>query len=288
MSFNEKEALMALSLILRPGTPILQFLLDKYEDPVKLYYAICENTDKQIPHQITAAAKAFDVSLVQQITDYCSNSGIKMIFRGDADYPVNLENIDCPPLMFYCAGDSSVLQNDSALTIVGARKATDYSKKISANFASRIAEKGHPIISGFAKGIDSAAHWGAINAGGKTVAVLGCGFDYDYPRGNRELRNNIVRNGAVISEYPPLERPAPEYFTIRNRMIAGLAEAVLVVQASDKSGSINTATHALMQGKEIFVIPPCDIFSEEYKGQSSLIRDGGIPVFGPNDILTEL
>ena len=122
----------------------------------------------------------------------------------------------------------------------------------------------------------------------RTVAVLGCGIDYDYPRGSGELKNIIISNGAVISEYPPLESPDRDYFTIRNRLIAGLAKAVLVVQGGVKSGSLNTASHAISQGKDVFAIPPADIFDPEYEGQSVLIRDGAIPVFDPHDILMQL
>ncbi|MBQ8967592.1 DNA-processing protein DprA [Ruminococcus sp.] len=288
MKLNDKEALFALSLIYSPGKPGMDTLLEKYESPAELLEVLLEGEDKYIPHNITAAARAFDMNFASQVREYCENNGIQIFTRVDEGYPEMFFEVDCPPLAFYCAGDSSVLQDKAALTIVGARNSTEYSVKVAGTFAGAVAAEGHTIISGFARGIDSAAHWGAINAGGKTVAVLGCGIHYDYPRGNGELKQAIINNGAVISEYPPLQSPDREYFTIRNRLIAGLAKGVLVVQAGVKSGSLNSASHAISQGKDVFVIPPADIFSEDHKGQSILIRDGAIPVFEPHDILMEL
>lgn len=288
MNMTEKKALFALSLIFTPGKPGINSLTERYKDPVELFDVLSEGRDNNIPHNFTAAVRAFDMTFAEDVTNFCNENGIKIITRPDDEYPEHFRNIDCPPLAFYCLGDSTVLQHESALTIVGARKATDYSVKAASYFAESIANEGHPIISGFALGIDSASHRGALNAGGKTVAVLGCGVFYDYPRGNQPLKKAIVENGAVISEYPPLAAPDRDNFTIRNRMIAGLGKAVLVVQAGVKSGSINTASHAISQGKDVFVVPPADIFSDIYSGQSVLIRDGGIPAFEPKDILMNI
>ena len=259
--------------------------MQRYDDPVKLLYTLQNDTDEDIPHSFSAAAKAFDFSLTEQIQSYCDERGIGIITRYDVDFPENLLEIDCPPLVLYCLGDKEVLKERSSLTIVGSREATPYSIDVAKYFARTKAREGHTIISGFARGIDSAAHTGAIEAEGTTVAVLGCGIDYDYPRNSAELKNSIAQKGAVISEYPPLESPAKEYFTIRNRLIAGLSKAVLVVQAGVHSGSINTASHAISQGKDVYCIPPANIFNEIYKGQSVLLRDGAIPAFEPHDII---
>ena len=288
MDISERNALFILSLIYTPCKPGIDMLTERYESASELLEVLLKGNDKFIPHQYYAAAKAFDMELAEQIRNYCDERSIKIITRLDDGYPEKFYHIDCPPLAFYCLGDCDALNDEHSLTIVGARNATNYSQKIAHDFAKAVAEEGHAVISGFARGIDSAAHWGAINGGGKTIAVLGCGIDYDYPKGSGELKNAIAHNGAVISEYPPLESPDRDHFTIRNRMIAGLAKAVLVVQGGIKSGSLNTASHALMQGKDIFVIPPADIYDEMYTGQSVLIRDGAIPVFEPRDILLQL
>lgn len=285
MILTDREALFALSLIFTPGKPGIDTLTEEYESPAKLLNTILEGSDRLIPHQLTGAARAFDMDLPPRMIDYCGRRGIEIVTRLDEDYPDSFRNIDCPPLAFYCLGDISVLHEKSSVTIVGARKADPYSLEVAEAFAYSIAKEGHPIVSGFARGIDSAAHRGALNAGGRTVAVLGCGIDCDYPKGNGPLKKAICRSGAVISEYPPLQGADRNYFTIRNRMIAGLGKALLVVQAGVKSGSINSAGHAIAQGKDVFVIPPADIFSPKYEGQSVLIRDGGIPAFDPHDIL---
>lgn len=285
MSMTDKQALFALSLIYTPGKAGIDSLMQRYDDPVKLLYALQNDTDEDIPHNFSAAAKAFDFSLTEQIQSYCDERGIVVITRYDMDFPENLLDIDCPPLVLYCLGDKEVLKERSSLTIVGSREATPYSIDVAKYFARTKAREGHTIISGFARGIDSAAHTGAIEAEGTTVAVLGCGIYYDYPRNSAELKNSISQKGAVITEYPPLESPAKEYFTIRNRLIAGLSKAVLVVQAGVHSGSINTASHAISQGKDVYCIPPANIFNDIYKGQSVLLRDGAIPAFEPHDII---
>ena len=285
MKLNERKAWFVLSLILTPGMIGIDALTERYPDPAELYEALISGSDKYIPHQLTAAAKAFDMQLAEDITGYCERRGIDIITRDDERYPEKFREVECPPLAFYCFGDHEVLNEEMSLTVVGARNSTEYSRKVAAELSRGAAAEGYVIISGFARGIDSAAHEGALEAGGKTVAVLGCGIDYDYPRGQGQLKEAISQNGAVISEYPPLAQADKSYFTIRNRMIAGLGKAVLVVQAGVKSGSINTATHALSQGKDILVIPPCDIFAEEFEGQSNLLRDGAIPVCSLRDLM---
>ena len=285
MSMTDKQALFALSLIYTPGKAGIDSLMQRYDDPTKLLNALQNDTDKDIPHSFSAATKAFDFSLLEQIHNYCDKRGIDIVTRYDEDFPENLLEVECPPMALYCLGDKEVLKERASLTIVGSREATPYSIDVAKYFARTKSREGHTIISGFARGIDSASHTGAIEADGKTVAVLGCGIDYDYPRYSGELKNSIAQHGAVISEYPPLENPAKEYFTIRNRLIAGLSKAVLVVQAGVRSGSINTASHAISQGKDVYCIPPANIFNDIYKGQSVLLRDGAIPAFEPHDIV---
>ncbi|ADU22162.1 DNA-processing protein DprA [Ruminococcus albus] len=285
MSMTDKQALFTLSLIYTPGKAGIDSLMQKYNDPAKLMDTLQNQTDKDIPHSFSAAAKAFDYTLPEQIQSYCGERGIEIITRYDEDFPDELLEVDCPPMALYCLGDKKLLKERTSLTIVGSREATPYSIDVAKYFARTKARDGHTIISGFARGIDTAAHTGAIEAEGKTIAVLGCGIDYDYPRYSGDLKNSIVQNGAVISEYPPLEKPDREYFTIRNRMIAGLSKAVLVVQAGVHSGSINTASHAISQGKDVYCIPPANIFNDIYKGQSVLLRDGAIPAFEPHDIV---
>ncbi|MBQ2581785.1 MAG: DNA-protecting protein DprA, partial [Ruminococcus sp.] len=168
--------------------------------------------------------------------------------------------------------------------IIGARDASEDSLRICSDFTRQLAAKGTVIVSGFAAGIDRCAHKACIDAHGRTIAVLGCGIGFDYPFGSLELQELIRNNGVVISEFPPLSKPVRENFPRRNRLIAALSEKLLVVQASGRSGCLNTVSHALEQGKEVYVIPPHDIRSPLYQGQCALIRDGAHIAFEPQDL----
>ena len=151
-----------------------------------------------------------------------------------------------------------------------------------------MAAAGAVIISGCALGIDTFAHQGALLGKGKTIAVLGCGLDVDYPPANHELKKQILETGgALVSEMPPGEETFPKIFPIRNRILAGLALGVVVVQAPERSGSLITAEHAIEQGKEVFCVPPYSIFDASFTGVIRYIRDGAIPVFRAEDVLAE-
>ncbi|MDE6149116.1 MAG: DNA-protecting protein DprA, partial [Ruminococcus sp.] len=175
-----------------------------------------------------------------------------------------------------------------SIAIIGARDADDYAISATKRISAELSAKGITIISGFARGIDSAAHQAALSSSGQTIAVLGCGIDYDYPRNSRNFKEQIAQNGAVISEYFPSSAPLPENFKVRNRIVSGLSDGILVIQAGESSGTLNTASHGLTQGKDIFVMPPHDIFSKYYKGNIGLLRDGAIPVYSSNDILNNM
>jgi len=192
--------------------------------------------------------------------------------------------LDEVPLMLFVFGDISCVKDTCAAAVVGSRKPSEYSESIARAFAGELASKKAAIISGFAKGIDTAAHRAAIDTGGVTVAVLGCGLLYDYPKGTMRFKKEIAERGAVISEYMPTEEPEKPYFLVRNRLISGLSECTLVVEASRRSGALNTAQHAAQQGKDVFVIPPHDLLSERYLGQSGLLYDGAELALHPSDI----
>lgn len=172
------------------------------------------------------------------------------------------------------------------MAVVGTRSATPYGHKTAFRLSYRLAECGALIVSGGALGIDSEAHRGALQAGGRTIAVLGCSIDYPYLSANAELRKMISEHGALISEYPPGTPPSKVSFPIRNRLISGLALGTVVVEASIKSGSLITADHALNQGKDVFAVPG-NIMSSAYAGSNRLLSDGAKPVFSAADILSE-
>lgn len=218
------------------------------------------------------------------ILDTCRRYGISLVTPDDDSFPQALKNIDEPPILLFVLGDISLLKERPAAAVVGCRRPSDYSVRVTNYFAGELAKRGAAIISGFANGVDTAAHTAAMYAGSVTAAVLGCGLLYDYPKGKQSLKADIARHGAVISEYFPTQQPQSAYFKVRNRLIAGLSDCVIVTEASSHSGALNTASHALDQGKDIFVCPPHDIFMEQFAGQTELLADGALLALDPEEI----
>ncbi len=199
----------------------------------------------------------------------------------DASYPEPLKSIHDPPALLYVRGQFDI---GPALAIVGSRRCSPQGRKTTREFAREVARHGIAIISGLARGIDSAAHEGALDSGGQTMAVLGCGIDRVYPPENSRLFHRICEQGAVISEYPPGTEPLAGHFPGRNRIISGLSRGVLVVEAADGSGSLITAEFALEQGREVFAVPGA-ISAPNSSGVNSLLKDGAHLVTAPEDIL---
>ncbi len=180
---------------------------------------------------------------------------MKLINMLESTYPQNLKKIKNPPTKLYAEGNTELL-NKNSLAIVGTRKPSEYGKKVAFNFAKELSDEDICIVSGLADGIDSYAHWGAKSGKGKTIAVLGCGFNHIYPEHNLKLYQEILEEGGcVISEYEPDEISKPEYFPTRNRIISGLAMGALIVEGRNRSGSGITARIAMEQKKEVFCIP---------------------------------
>lgn len=213
--------------------------------------------------------------------------GGHLLARADPGYPGSLLQLALPPPVLYVQGAlPDVLA--SSVAIVGSRKADAYGLEAAALFAGGLAAAGVPVISGFARGIDAAAHRAALAAGGPTVAVLGCGLGVDYPRGHRALGAEIAQGGCLLTEFPCGMVPRTWHFPVRNRLIAALAEGgVLVIQAALRSGSLSTARHALDLGREIFALPG-RIFDERSLGTHALIREGAQLVQHPQDVLDTL
>lgn len=203
----------------------------------------------------------------------------------DEGYPYYLREIFDPPFVLYCAGRKEVLK-EAAVSIVGARKPSPYGRAVAERLAQDLASRGVVIVSGLARGIDSIAHWGALR-GGKTVAVLGSGLEYIYPRENRPLFQKIVEEGAVLSEFPLESPPLGLHFPRRNRIISGLSLAVVVVEASKRSGSLISARLALEQNREVMAVPG-NVTSELSQGTNWLIKTGAKLVANWEDVAEEL
>jgi DNA processing protein len=213
-------------------------------------------------------------------------AGAWLLTLVDEAYPPLLKELPDPPLLLYVRG--SLLPVDhSALSVVGTRKATHYGLEAAYKLSGALAKQGVTVVSGLAHGIDTAAHRGALNAGGRTIAVLGCGIDHIYPADNRDLANDIVQNGALISEFPLGAPPEARNFPRRNRIISGIALGVLVVEAPEGSGALITADMAAEQGREVFAVPG-NIFNPASRGSNHLIQDGAKLVMSATDIMDEL
>lgn len=180
---------------------------------------------------------------------------IKTITIQDKNYPEKLKHIYHPPKELYLLGNENILK-ETSIAIIGCRDCSDYGKRISYQFAQRLAQKNIAIVSGLAKGIDTYAHKGAVSVEKKTIAVLGCGLDIIYPAENKEVYRKILQTGgAIITEYPLGTKPLKQHFPARNRIISGLSDGVLVVEARQRSGTLITVEHALEQGKDVYAIP---------------------------------
>lgn len=213
---------------------------------------------------------------------------IREITPSDADYPDKLRNLASPPQLLYALGDLSVLRDKPCLSIVGSRKVTPYGKQVTLDLAAAAAGQGMTIISGLALGVDGLAHQAAIEAGGKTIAVLPSGLDTIYPSTHHHLAKRILQTGgALITEYPFGTEAYKTNFVARNRIVSGLADGILITEAAEKSGTLHTANFALEQGRTVMAVPG-NITSSQSKGTNSLIRAGATIVTGIDDILEAL
>ena len=211
-------------------------------------------------------------------------AGARIISLSDDRYPTLLRAIHDPPALLYVRGE---LPETEALAVVGARRATTAGRRLTEEICAEVGSRRITVVSGLARGIDTAAHRGALEGGGKTVAILGCGIDRVYPPENLRLFHNIEENGAIISEYPPGTPPLPGHFPGRNRIISGMCRGVLVVEAAEGSGSLITADFALEQGREVFAVPG-QVRAPTAGGVNGLLKDGARLVTEARDIMEVL
>jgi DNA processing protein len=238
---------------------------------------------RKIAEKITQARQDFDAAAELAL---CRSQGVTVVPRGDPCYPPPLENIPDPPALLYVKGEI-VSRDQIAIAVVGSRHGTPYGTRIAERLATALARTGFTIVSGLARGIDAAAHRGALKAGGRTIAVLANGLASVYPPEHEELARAVAAAGALVSEMPMRQGPMAGLFTQRNRIISGLSLGVVVVEATPRSGSLSTAGHAMEQNREVFAVPgPADSLAS--RGCHRLIRDGARLVETVDDILEEL
>jgi DNA processing protein len=213
---------------------------------------------------------------------------IGRIGRRDRAFPPLLAAIhDPPPALFTRGGTGAAVLSEPCVAVVGARSCSSYGRAVGRMLGRELARAGLVVVSGMARGVDGEAHRGALEAGGTTVAVLGCGVDRDYPAAHAELARRICERGLVVSEYEPGVEPAPWRFPARNRIIAGLSRATVVVEARGRSGALITADFALEEGREVLAVPG-EITSALSAGTNALLRLGATPVTAPTDVLEAL
>jgi DNA processing protein len=211
--------------------------------------------------------------------------GIRWLARSDPAFPLGLQSLfDPPPGLFLRGAADAGLLERPAVAIVGARACSAYGAHVARTFGRELAAAGLVVVSGMARGVDGEAHRGALDSGGTTIAVLGCGIDRDYPAAHAELARRITAEGLIVSEYPPGVEPAPWRFPARNRIVAGLAQATVVVEARERSGALITADLALEEGREVFAVPG-EITSALSAGANGLLRLGATAATSAADVL---
>jgi DNA processing protein len=287
----EKEAkyfksYLALSLVPGVGPVTFKRLLAELGTPDTVLGA--SETRLQEIHgvgpKIARAISGFDAGdKVELELEKADKIGADIIILDDARYPALLREIYTPPLVLYVKGDINALP-ELNIAVVGTRLVSEYGKKATRYLVKGLAESGCGIVSGLARGIDTEAHKAALKAGGPTFAVLGCGVDVVYPPENRKLFEQVAGSGALISEFPIGTRPDGKNFPRRNRVISGLSQGTIVVEAPQQSGATITAAHALEQNRAVFAVPG-NIFAEGAKGTNGLIARGAYVAANPNDIL---
>ncbi|HEY7287021.1 MAG TPA: DNA-processing protein DprA [Vicinamibacterales bacterium] len=226
------------------------------------------------------------VALADAALNRAAAGGLAPVFWQDASYPVALTTIADPPPVLWTRGSVDVLRRP-CVAIVGARAASPYGLSVATRLAGDLAAAGLVVVSGMARGVDSAAHRGALDASGPTVAVLGSGVDVIYPPEHAGLAESIASSGVLVSELVPGTPPLPLFFPLRNRIISGLSRAVVVIEAGERSGSLITARTALEQGRDVLAVPG-NVLSGRNRGAHGLLRDGAKIVESADDILEEL
>lgn len=212
--------------------------------------------------------------------------GIQVLTWEDEAYPRRLKEIDQPPPVLYLRGEL-LPEDEWAVGIVGTRRITPYGRQVTEEVAGLLARRGITIISGLARGVDAAAHRATLNAGGRTLAVLGSGVDRIYPPEHQRLAEDICRQGAILSDYPPGTAPESQNFPPRNRIISGLSLAIVIVEAGERSGALITASFAADQGRDVFAVPG-SILAPQSAGTNRLIQNGARPLLDPKDVLEAL
>lgn len=286
---SQRQALLVLNALPHIGPVVLRRLMDAFGGDAPAILAAGEDRLRTVPGVGEKVAGCFrdwrrhvDLGREESLVE---KNGVRFIVWDDPAYPPLLKETYDPPIGLYWKGNYTV--DRPCVALVGTRRATLYGRSVARRFAAELAGLGFCVVSGMARGTDAAAHEGALEAGGRTVAVLGCGLDIVYPAENIDLYRRLAAEGAVASEFPFGRRADRQSFPMRNRVVAGMCEGVVVVESDDAGGSMITARFAGEQGRQLFAVPG-RIDQASSRGCHQLIRDGAVLVRSVDDILEEL
>ncbi len=281
-----------LALVFGPASRLAVKLLDAVGSPEAVFSGRLKDLEpsdhlpqKELDHA-KELLKTRKLEEAERLIDKCTGMGIDILTPDDPEYPSSLRYLADRPLTLYVRGTMPDCSSNMTTAVVGTRKMTDYGRNMAYSIGVGLTYGGSIVVSGMALGSDSMALIGALDSGGQVIAVLGSGVDVVYPREHREIYRKIIEKGAVISEYPPGTPPIGSHFPVRNRIMSGIADATVVVEADAKSGSLITAAHAFDQGKKVFAVPG-KIGDPGAEGTNNLIRDGALAVLTAEDILAE-
>lgn len=285
---DEKRYWIGINLVKGIGAVRFRGLLDHFGDAPSAWQASpnalgSAGLSKKIVERFIQVRSTVDLDALWQKIE---EQNIRVMTWSDADYPARLREIAQPPPVLYLRGE--IKEEDTwAVAIVGTRRVTSYGRQVTEEIASFLARNGVTVVSGLARGVDGIAHQAALNAGGRTLAILGSGVDRIYPPEHRALAEQMIESGAVVSDYSPGTPPESSNFPPRNRIISGLSMATIVIEAGETSGALITARFAVDQGREVFALPG-NIFAPQSKGPNRLIQQGAHPLLKPQDILDAL
>ena len=270
------------------GSKYFTKLYTYYRDPHEIYNLQNEEImqlGRRFPLNFKDKLCQRNLEKARAIYEYCQKSGIEVIPFGDDRYPERLRLIEDPPVVLYCLGSFPDFNNKLCIGIVGTRKMSRYGRAAAYNFSYELSSLGVCVVSGLALGVDAAAACGALDGGEPTAQILGCGVGIVYPKAHSHLREEVIKRGALISEYPPLEEPKKYYFPQRNRIISGISQGVFVTECRKESGAMITADIAFMQGKELFAFPG-NVGEPTAEGPNELLRRGAYATLSVEDIIS--
>ena len=287
---EEIRCLLWLVMVFGAGSPRIWKALHRYGSPQKAVEVLQKpesDAALHLPEHTLRRIRQTGEAQVEEMLARCEKLRLSILWYGDEAYPPQLLSIVNPPVLLFYQGDSSLLQEHLLLTIVGTRNPSPYSLQVEKTICHDLVQVGFVPVTGYAVGIDITANRCALEADKPSIALMGCGLDVAYPQPHANLKYEIARRGLILSEFLPGTSPAPSNFPLRNRVLSGLSMGTFVIQAPARSGALITAENAMEQGRDVFCIPPADIFDKRYMGVIKYLRDGAIPVFDSRDIVYE-